>query len=273
MPLCRCRDGPAPVGGTLRGCRSALPTSAPSPSRSAHHRGRRPREGQVLHRRIVYVAIEREGIMGFAHPREWREAAIEAEPDKFVMPGGVDFKYKWLYVRMDAIDVAEMRELVTDAWSMVVPRQGARRLPRLTRKTADHAARGGPVRRRGPRPRGLEEAARRERRRDRRGRSRGTTPGSRRRSARGAGTSGAAASIVARVLAAALGVAHHRGARRRASASALEARWIGSADSATISTGHAGAGQRTARAASPGAPVREPAAGVHTCARTSASAA
>ena len=73
--------------------------------------------------RIVYVAFEREGIMGFAHPREWREAAIEAEPDKFVMPTGVDFKYKWLYVRMDAIDVPEMRELVTDAWSMVVPRK------------------------------------------------------------------------------------------------------------------------------------------------------
>jgi hypothetical protein len=73
--------------------------------------------------RIVYVAMEREGIMGFAHPREWREAAIEAEPGKFVMPTGVDLKYKWLYVRMDAIDVGEMRELVTDAWSMVVPRK------------------------------------------------------------------------------------------------------------------------------------------------------
>jgi hypothetical protein len=73
--------------------------------------------------RIVYVAMEREGIMGFAHPREWREAAIEAEPHKFVMPTGVDFKYKWLYVRMDAIDAGEMRELVTDAWSMVVPRK------------------------------------------------------------------------------------------------------------------------------------------------------
>jgi hypothetical protein len=67
--------------------------------------------------------VEREGIMGFAHPREWREAAIEAEPDKFVMPVGVDLKYRWLYVRMDAIEPAEMRELVTDAWSMVVPRK------------------------------------------------------------------------------------------------------------------------------------------------------
>jgi hypothetical protein len=73
--------------------------------------------------RIVYVAFEREGIMGFGHPREWREAAVEAEPAKFVMPTGVDLKYQWLHVRMDAIDLAEMRELVTDAWSIVVPRK------------------------------------------------------------------------------------------------------------------------------------------------------
>jgi hypothetical protein len=73
--------------------------------------------------RIVYVAFERENIMGFAHPREWREAAIENAPDKFVMPTGRDLTYQWLYVRMDAIDVEEMRELVTDAWSMVVPRK------------------------------------------------------------------------------------------------------------------------------------------------------
>ena len=72
--------------------------------------------------RIVFVAMEREGIMGFAHPREWRQAAVESEPDKFVMPTGRDLTYQWLYVRLDAIDRAEMTELVTDAWSMVVPR-------------------------------------------------------------------------------------------------------------------------------------------------------
>jgi hypothetical protein len=72
--------------------------------------------------RIVYIAFERDGIMGFAHPREWREAAIEAAPGKFVMPTGGDLRYRWLHVRMDAIDGEEMRELVTDAWSMVVPR-------------------------------------------------------------------------------------------------------------------------------------------------------
>ena len=73
--------------------------------------------------RIVYIAFEREGIMGFGFPREWREAAVASEPDKYLMPTGGDLRYHWLLVRMDAIGPAEMRELVTDAWSIVVPQK------------------------------------------------------------------------------------------------------------------------------------------------------
>jgi hypothetical protein len=73
--------------------------------------------------RIVYIAFEREGVIGFAHPREWREAAVASDPDKFEMPTGGDLRYNWLLVRLDAIDAAEMRELATDAWSMVVPQK------------------------------------------------------------------------------------------------------------------------------------------------------
>ena len=73
--------------------------------------------------RIVYVASEREGIMGFAFPREWREAAVDSEPGKFLMPTGGDLRYNWLLVSLDAIGAAEMRELVVDAWSMVVPQK------------------------------------------------------------------------------------------------------------------------------------------------------
>ncbi len=74
--------------------------------------------------RIVYVAFSRdETLMGFAFPREFREAAVASAPDKFVMPTGGDLRYKWLVVRTAAIDGAEMRELVIDAWSMVVPQK------------------------------------------------------------------------------------------------------------------------------------------------------
>jgi hypothetical protein len=73
--------------------------------------------------RIVYIAFEREGIMGVAFPREWRDAAVDSEPGKFLMPTGGDLRYNWLLVSLDAIGAAEMRELVVDAWSMVVPQK------------------------------------------------------------------------------------------------------------------------------------------------------
>jgi hypothetical protein len=72
--------------------------------------------------RIVYLAFSRdETEMGFAFPREWREAQLSSEPEKFVRPSASDLRYNWLVVRLDAIDAEEMRELVLDAWSMVVP--------------------------------------------------------------------------------------------------------------------------------------------------------
>jgi len=33
-----------------------------------------------------------------------------------------DVRYHWVQVRLDAIDVTEMRELVLDAWRMCVPK-------------------------------------------------------------------------------------------------------------------------------------------------------
>jgi hypothetical protein len=74
--------------------------------------------------RIVYLAFARdETMMGFAFPKEWRDAALESEPAKFVRPKTGDLRYNWLVVRLAAIDGDEMAELVTDAWSMVVPRR------------------------------------------------------------------------------------------------------------------------------------------------------
>jgi hypothetical protein len=73
--------------------------------------------------RIVYLAFSRdETVMGFAFPKEWRDALVASEPDKFMLPGESDLRYNWVLVRLEAIDPAEMRELVLDAWSMVVPK-------------------------------------------------------------------------------------------------------------------------------------------------------
>jgi hypothetical protein len=76
---------------------------------------------------LVYVAFSRdETLMGFGFPKEERDATIAAEPDKFLMPKPADQRYQWLVVRLAAIEDDEMRELVVDAWRMVVPKKVAR---------------------------------------------------------------------------------------------------------------------------------------------------
>ena len=91
-----------------------------------------PRSYEVLVRKrvkfrvkqYVYIAFSRdETLMGFGFPRDEREAMLQTFPEKFVRPSPVDMRYQWLVVRMDAIDKRELRQLVFDAWRIVVPKQ------------------------------------------------------------------------------------------------------------------------------------------------------
>jgi hypothetical protein len=76
--------------------------------------------------RIVYLAFSRdETVMGFAFPKEEREALVASAPDKFLMPRRSELRYHWVQVRLEALDQGEMRELVLDAWRMVVPKSVA----------------------------------------------------------------------------------------------------------------------------------------------------
>jgi hypothetical protein len=76
--------------------------------------------------RIVYLAFSRdETVMGFAFPKEERDGLVASEPNKFLPPEPVDVRYHWVQARLYAIDLAEMRELVLDAWRMCVPKRVA----------------------------------------------------------------------------------------------------------------------------------------------------
>jgi hypothetical protein len=76
--------------------------------------------------RIVYLSFSRdERVMGFAFPKEERDWLIGGSPDKFMQPQKSDLRYHWVLVRLEAIDEKEMRELVLDAWRMVVPKSVA----------------------------------------------------------------------------------------------------------------------------------------------------
>ncbi len=87
-----------------------------------------PVRGHVKFRigRIVYLSLSPDGsTMGFAFPKELRDALIESEPAKFALPRQSDLRYHWVHVRLAAIDADEMRELVEDAWSFCVPKRVA----------------------------------------------------------------------------------------------------------------------------------------------------
>jgi hypothetical protein len=74
--------------------------------------------------RIVYATCSRDAtLMGVAFPRDWRPVAVDAEPDKFLLPRPSELRWNWILVRMAALDVPEMQDLVLEAWRMVVPKR------------------------------------------------------------------------------------------------------------------------------------------------------
>ena len=92
-------------------------------SYEVHVRGRlKFRVGQ-----IVYVAFSAdETVMGFAFPKEEREALVRSRPGTFHLPAASDLRFNWVHADLAALDPGEARELVVDAWRMVVPRKVSR---------------------------------------------------------------------------------------------------------------------------------------------------
>ncbi|WP_086827913.1 MmcQ/YjbR family DNA-binding protein [Allokutzneria sp. NRRL B-24872] len=78
-------------------------------------------------KQIVYVAFSLdEAVMGFAFPKEERAAFVAAEPQKFHLPSESDMRFNWVHADLAELEAAEARELVVDAWRMVVPQKLSR---------------------------------------------------------------------------------------------------------------------------------------------------
>ncbi|QBX55528.1 MmcQ/YjbR family DNA-binding protein [Nocardioides seonyuensis] len=78
-------------------------------------------------KQIVYVAFSLdETVMGFAFSRDERAALVEGEPQKFRLPAPSDMRFNWVHADLAALDPTEARELVVDAWRMVVPKKLSR---------------------------------------------------------------------------------------------------------------------------------------------------
>jgi hypothetical protein len=88
-----------------------------------HVRGRlKFRVGQ-----LVYVAFSLdETVMGFGFPKDMREGIVRGDPVKFQLPSASDMRFHWMHATLAALEPAEARELVVDAWRMVVPQKLSR---------------------------------------------------------------------------------------------------------------------------------------------------
>jgi hypothetical protein len=74
--------------------------------------------------RIVYLALSQdETTLGFAFPKEERDALVATEPDRFFLPKASDLRYHWVCGRLDKLDGDELHDLIVDAWRMVVPKR------------------------------------------------------------------------------------------------------------------------------------------------------
>ena len=74
-------------------------------------------------KQIVYCAFSRdETLMGFAYPKEERDALVAAEPALYLLPRTSDLRFNWVVARLGRLDIATMEERVTDAWAMCVPK-------------------------------------------------------------------------------------------------------------------------------------------------------
>jgi hypothetical protein len=85
---------------------------------------------------IVFLAFSKdEEPMGFGFPKEQRDDLVASAPDTFFLPRAQDLRFHWVCARVAPLDDDEMRELVTDAWRMCVPKM-LHDLPELPEPTA-----------------------------------------------------------------------------------------------------------------------------------------
>lgn len=76
---------------------------------------------------MVYASFSHDQtLMGFGFPKEERAALVGGDPVKFQLPSESDMRYHWVVATLAALEPGEARELVVDAWRMVVPQKVSR---------------------------------------------------------------------------------------------------------------------------------------------------
>ena len=73
---------------------------------------------------IVYLALSQdETTLGFAFPKEERDALVATDPGRFFQPPVSDLRFNWVCGHLAQLDGDELRDLIVEAWRMVVPKR------------------------------------------------------------------------------------------------------------------------------------------------------
>ena len=74
-------------------------------------------------KQIVFVAFSRDELsMGFGFPKAERDGLVASDPETFFLPPERDLRYQWVCAHLPRLADDEMREFVTEAWRMCVPK-------------------------------------------------------------------------------------------------------------------------------------------------------
>jgi hypothetical protein len=73
---------------------------------------------------IVWLAFSRdEQTMGFAFPKEERDALIASNPEVFFLPIPSEMRFNWCELNLGPFEPADLEEFVVDAWALAVPKK------------------------------------------------------------------------------------------------------------------------------------------------------
>jgi hypothetical protein len=72
-------------------------------------------------RMFTWIRDDPEALVVWVESEEEKQALVESEPDRFFTTPHYD-GHPVVLVRLDAVDVAEARELVTESWRLRAPR-------------------------------------------------------------------------------------------------------------------------------------------------------
>ena len=84
------------------------------------------RTGAIRAVALGCVLMVSTGLSGFVARADANAVLVLSRPHTFHLPEASDLRFNWVHADLAALDPSEARELVVDAWRMIVPKKLSR---------------------------------------------------------------------------------------------------------------------------------------------------